>query len=962
MSGPRSSVAPRIVRSVLSALTGLVVAAALGCATTGAGKAKGADAKTLPKPDRELDFPGQAYLQRYDNGLSLFVIPDNHTRMVQFDVRQAVGSREDPEGKYGLAHFVEHLMFQIPTDGEGSPPIMSVLPQHTLFYNAYTSNDETHYIHTGVASNLETYMKYTAQRLNFDCDAIPEQEFLRERDVVRQEIRWRRDDVSATVFTNMLALAFPKGHPYRQDASGNDLQIASISRDDACDFIKRYYTPSQAIVVVSGDVNPGDVKALADAYLAPLPKVTPPPRAEVAPPSFSTGEATLTAPVKKPSAVILFAMPRRFTDDAVVAQVAQETLFLAVSFFVGGRGSAVKDWGGAFLGGKEAQVFGVSVETRKASELDRAVDEVLDAIVRAFSPELKGKEQRSTYDSSRQRARLGVVSNLANVQSRAGAYADYLEEGDKPRFYRHELGVIDDLTPDQVQVLGRRIFARDRALVIKVVPDGKADDVARAPRADYDYKPRQEETALELPADIDPEEAKRPLVIDDIASAEGQSLEYELDNGMRVVLVRSTNLPVMDVQLIVGAGQLDAPDKPALAELAYRTYGLREDNREAQNTIRNFDFAGGIFGGRSGALSTTFTSRGLSIYLDFILAGVSERVLQAEYRTGSLDNWKQAQRDALKKESQAQAARRSNAFYTALYGEGHPHVRAAITDRSKLREISLSDLESFRARHYRAANSTLIITGGFDIELALQYIEAYFGAPKLRNRKASWLAEYSEEARPKTPEPRPGDTRTLAQVDKKAIQTDVTIAFPLAEIYGEHHAALSVLAEMLSFEVSAIREQLGASYGVYGRLGLERPQVTVGGSVDSARAGEAVAAILAGIQRVRDGDDFDRRFAFARRKVLRRMIQTQGDSKLLADQLAQAVRNGVAYEYFEELAAEVSALTPAAVKAEVERALDPSRAVTLVQGPEAGVKDAIAKAGLTAVTYLPEAVHAEDED
>lgn len=216
----------------LRSVVPLALAAALATASASCGHKSGpktADPTKLKAPSRELDFAAQAFLQRYDNGLTLFVAPDPYTRVVQFDVRQAVGSRDDPTGKYGLAHFVEHLMFQVPSGEAGSPPLMSTIGQHTLFFNAYTSNDETHYIHTGVAAELETYFQYTQKRLAYDCDAVPEQQFLRERDVVRQEIRWRRNDVDATVFTRMLEQIFPEGHPYRQDASGNDLQIASMT-------------------------------------------------------------------------------------------------------------------------------------------------------------------------------------------------------------------------------------------------------------------------------------------------------------------------------------------------------------------------------------------------------------------------------------------------------------------------------------------------------------------------------------------------------------------------------------------------------------------------------------------------------------------------------------------------------------------------------------------------------------
>ena len=91
------------------------------------------------------------------------------------------------------------------------------------------------------------------------------------------------------------------------------------------------------------------------------------------------------------------------------------------------------------------------------------------------------------------------------------------------------------------------------------------------------------------------------------------------------------------------------------------------------------------------------------------------------------------------------------------------------------------------------------------------------------------------------------------------------------------------------------------------------------------------------------------------------MVQVQGDSELLAARLAESVRRGVGYEYFENLAAEVASLKPEQVKAQIAAHLRPERSVTLLQGPEEAVKRVIAEGKLTDVTTLPPVVHDDDE-
>lgn len=914
------------------------------------------EAAELPTPSRELNLDSQAKLIEFDNGLRMLVVPDPYTRLVEFDVRQHVGSRDDPEGKEGMAHFVEHLMFQIGGDGPGTTRLMQALPDHTLFFNAYTSADQTHYQHMGLSGELENYFKYTARRLSYDCSEVPEAAFERERDVVRNEHRWRYGGPRGVILKSMYEQAFPPGHPYHSTGVDNDVALISITPQHTCDFISKYYTAGQADVIITGDVDPLEALRLAKKYLEPLPKLPDAKREPVPPPQVEGRKVEIKAAVKKPTAMVLFEMPKRFTPNYLPAEAAIETMAIALSFFVDtGPLGVVESWGFGGVGGKESQLFGVIVETKQPEQLDRGIDEVLDAITRGFSPKLDDKEYQGAYDSARQRARLQVLDAVASITASGDAFADYLEEPGTPKFYGADIAELDNLTTEEAQAVGRKTFARDKALVIKVVPDGNDPQIARA---EFDYKPEEEES-LGVPEDIDPAEAREPIPLEDIAPPEGQSLEYELDNGMKVVLVQSSGLPVMDIQLVIAAGTVDAPDQPDLAMLARQTYGPDYESTSSRNLMDFFDKAGGIYFPRDSAGATTFTSRGLSIYFDFIIAGLSEQTINASYRTRALEGWKAGNKERLKKKRWQQEAKRQNRFFEEVYGKGHPHIRPEIANPKDLRDISIRDLEDFRAKHYRAGNSALIVTGGFDTEIAIAYIERFFGNPDLRDRNNAWLEPYTEPAMPPPPEPKPGSVRVLTEVDAERVQTDVEIDFGLAEVYGDDHAALLVMTEMLNFGVGKVRMELGASYGTYASLDSDRPRVRIGGAIDSVRADEGLLAIQAAIEELRSREDFERRFAFARRSVLQRMINAQGDPKEFANTLARAVRSGRSYAYFRELATQVATLKPAEVEKVIDRVLKPERSVTMIQGPKTGVEKMVTGAKLTQVVALPDVVHDE---
>src|SRR5512143_2328011 len=94
-------------------------------------------------PNKFVKFPESHY--RLTNGLTVVVLPDPSTPLVEVDVRYDVGSRDDPAGKEGLAHLVEHLMFEQRQAGPQAPPIAAVFRERTVAYNAYTVWDSTHY-------------------------------------------------------------------------------------------------------------------------------------------------------------------------------------------------------------------------------------------------------------------------------------------------------------------------------------------------------------------------------------------------------------------------------------------------------------------------------------------------------------------------------------------------------------------------------------------------------------------------------------------------------------------------------------------------------------------------------------------------------------------------------------------------------------------------------------------------
>lgn len=203
------------------------------------------------------------------NGLEIVVVPDNRAPVVTHMVWYRVGGADEPPGHSGIAHFLEHLMFKS-TDkiavGEFSKIISRIGGQD----NAFTAQDITAYFQRVAKDRLPQVMEMEADRMvNLRLD---EKEVLTERDVILEERRSRVESNPNSILSEQMDAALYLAHPYRIPVIGWEHEIAKLSREDALHFYKRFYAPNNAILVVTGDVTPDEVRKLAEKTYGVIPR------------------------------------------------------------------------------------------------------------------------------------------------------------------------------------------------------------------------------------------------------------------------------------------------------------------------------------------------------------------------------------------------------------------------------------------------------------------------------------------------------------------------------------------------------------------------------------------------------------------------------------------------------------------------------------------------------------------
>ncbi len=201
------------------------------------------------------------------NGLQVVVIPDHRAPIVTHMVWYRVGSADEPQGKDGVAHFLEHLMFK---GTKRYPPgaFSLLVRKNGGDENAFTAKDYTAYYQSIAKDRLDLVMDLEADRMQnllLDDDNVTS-----EREVVLEERRSRTDNDPSSLMSEQLDASMYLAHPYHRPVIGWMADIKRLNRADAIEFYKAHYTPANAVVIVAGDVTLAEVKALAEKHYGGL--------------------------------------------------------------------------------------------------------------------------------------------------------------------------------------------------------------------------------------------------------------------------------------------------------------------------------------------------------------------------------------------------------------------------------------------------------------------------------------------------------------------------------------------------------------------------------------------------------------------------------------------------------------------------------------------------------------------
>lgn len=261
---------------------------------------------------------------KLDNGLKVIVQEDHRSPVVVSQVWYRAGSLDEVNGKTGVAHVLEHMMFK-GTKKVKAGQFSRLVAAAGGKENAFTSQDYTTYFQQLEKSQLPLSIKLEADRMvNLN---LTDEEFAKEIKVVMEERRWRTEDKPQSKVAEQFKSTIYHVHPYGRPIVGwmNDLE--NMKGEDAREWYKKWYAPNNATLVVVGDVKAQEVLKLAKQYFGPIKaRALPHRKPQVEPAQIGERRIVVKAQAKLPYLLMGFHVPPLNDPEQDVEPYALEIL------------------------------------------------------------------------------------------------------------------------------------------------------------------------------------------------------------------------------------------------------------------------------------------------------------------------------------------------------------------------------------------------------------------------------------------------------------------------------------------------------------------------------------------------------------------------------------------------------------------------------------------------------------
>ena len=446
-----------MVRSLLISV--LVLAASIS---------PGAQGQALSVPYTQFKLP---------NGLNVILHRDASVPVVSVNIWYHVGSGNERPGRTGFAHLFEHVMF------EGSMHVPEGAFDNWLEAaggnnNGSTSTDRTNYYEDLPANALELALFLESDRMGFLLDDKAPDKINGQRDVVKNEKRQSVDNQPyGQAFIELAALMYPSGHPYSWSTIGSMEDLTAASFEDVARFFRTYYVPSNASLVIAGDIDPAATRKLVEKWFSDVPAGKPVPALSVPTPVLDgVKKKTITDRVQLPRLYLSWHTPALLKPGDAEMDIVSNLLS-------GGKNSRLykrlvydlqiaQDVNAFQQSQALSSSYLIMATARPGQSLDKilaVIDEEIDKL-RAAGPEPREMT----------RALNQIEANFYRGMERVGGFGgkanqlnSYYKAAGTPDYFQKDLDRYRAITAADIKAAVEKYLPKDRRVELSVVPGEK---------------------------------------------------------------------------------------------------------------------------------------------------------------------------------------------------------------------------------------------------------------------------------------------------------------------------------------------------------------------------------------------------------------------------------------------------------------------------------------------------------
>ena len=674
-----------------------------------------------------------------DNGLDVILHTDRSDPIVSVAIQYHVGSNREKPGRTGFAHLFEHMMFQ-ESENVGQDQFFKTIQEAGGTLNGGTSSDGTVYYEVVPKNALETALWLESDRMGYLINTVTQSAFANQQNVVQNEKRQMVDNRpyghnSWVIDRNL----YPEGHPYSWQVIGEMEDLFNATVEDVKEFHEIYYRPNNATLVIAGDIDVEEAKALAEKYFGEIPGGAPMQDMEPMPVTLDATKKLYHEDnfAKTPQFTMVWPTVEQYTPDAYALDFLAELLSSgkkAPMYRVLVKDKKLTSRASAYNNSMElAGSFRITINANAGIPLS----DVEDAIFESF--QLFEEEGITENDIERIKAGLetSFYNSISSVLGKGFQMARYNEYAGSPSYIEQDIANIQAVTIEDVQRVYDTYIKDKPYVATSFVPKGNLDLVAEN-SVKADVVEENVSDAIEVSQEVSGEPEviqKTPSSFDrSVAPAMGpdpvvvppQVWTDEFANGIKLYGISYDEVPLVTYSLVIKGGHLlDTPELSGTASLLAAMMTEGTESKTPEELEEAIDMLGArinVYGGeQSISINVNTLTRNFGKTVDL----VEEILMEPRWDSVQFDLAKSRYINNIKRNQANPNYLAYTTFDKLVFGEGNLLAIPANGTLETIESITMEDLKDYYASYLSPSVSSLHVVGNIplgDIEHAFQGI------------------------------------------------------------------------------------------------------------------------------------------------------------------------------------------------------------------------------------------------